>query len=235
MSHSGSATGVSPDLTSARTFEKWIGAAFLVIFLVSSGAAAPAPASAGVPLYQLSHGAAPALVPQQEAPPQGGAFFFASVTVGNSPDTNPGAGPLSELQAQLPQGLPPVPSGANVVFVRQGDSYLVLAQAGGNDDGSSPFLQSSSLPRVWMDAGGRRSRFRIHVEILEALKCGAMTPFEIAFRLRLNTKRTKRYLELLAKKELLELCVKDGKSAYGLTANGWAFAENVRSAMILDS
>lgn len=104
------------------------------------------------------------------------------------------------------------------------------------DESSGPavFMQSSSLLPVWLDEAKRRSRFRIFVEILEVLKGGPMTPFEIAFKLRLNSKRTKAYLEHLAEKELLERSLHEDTAVYCLTPRGWDFSENMREAFLLD-
>jgi predicted transcriptional regulator len=233
--HSGMA--VSPYLASPRMSEKWALVFFTMVFLFSSGVAAPS--SAPVGLYQIPHEGLSGIAPPQGTPPQGGSFFFDAVVGGGS--TVPGSDPAasSAMQAAWPGGLPQalsaqVSGGADSIFVREGNAYLVLTQGGGND-GSAPFMQSSALPKVWLDSDRRRSRFRIHVEILEALKSGALTPFEISFRLRLNTKRTKAYLELLADNGLLERSIDDGRDVYVLTAKGWEFSENVRSAMILDS
>ena len=61
-----------------------------------------------------------------------------------------------------------------------------------------------------------------------------MTPFEISFHLRLNTKRTKGYLKLLTEKELLECSAQGDKNVYVLTAKGLAFAEKMKLALLLD-
>ncbi len=221
----------------ASKSENFTKTVFLAFFLLSSGLAVPA--SSGVALGQFSHDVA--IILQKGTAPQGGeGFFIAFVTDGKGNGPNPASSPLSEMQAQLLQGLPPVPSsqssgGPDYIFARQGNTYVILPQAIGKNEVPSPFLQSSWLPRVWLDLAKRRSRFRICIDILEALKGGAMTPFEISFQLRLNTKRTRGYIELLAEKGLLESCAEDGRGVYVLTAKGWAFSESVRAALILDS
>jgi predicted transcriptional regulator len=227
---------VSPHLASPLTSERWALVFFTMFFLAGSGVAPPP--SAPIGLYQIPNEGASGIAPMQGTAPQGGAFFFDAVVGGGSttPSSDPAAS--SAAQAEPLQGLPGAPSaqvsgGADFIFVREGNSFLVIPQGGSNDE-PAPFMQSSTLPRVWLDSDRRRSRFRIHVEILEALKSGGLTPFEISFRLRLNTKRTKAYVELLVEQELLEPCARDGRGVYVLTAKGWAFSENVRSAMILD-
>jgi len=212
--------------------EKWVLAFFTVFFLVSFGVASPLSAPIGP--YQISPEGASGLAPPQGTPPGGGAFFSALVVGEGSTVPSSDSAASSAMQAELPQGLPQAPGGGDSIFVREGSSYLILPQ-GGNNDGPVPLMQSPTLPRVWLESERRRSRFRIHVEIMEALKSGALTPFEISFRLRLNTKRTKAYLELLADNGLLERSTDDGRDVYVLTAKGWAFSENARSAMILDS
>src|SRR5271169_3084441 len=209
--------------------ERWALVFFTMIFLASSGVAAPS--SAPVGLYQIPHEGLSGIAPPQGTPPQGGSFFFDAVVGRGSAVPSSDSAASSPMQAAFPGGLPQAPSalvsgGADSIFVREGDVYLVLPQ-GGSNDAPAPFMQSSTLPKVWLESGRRRSRFRIHVEILEALKSGALTPFEISFRLRLNTKRTKEYLELLADNGLLERSTDDGRDVHVLTAKGWAFSENI--------
>jgi predicted transcriptional regulator len=88
---------------------------------------------------------------------------------------------------------------------------------------------TSAIPGLWLDSSKRRSRSQIYVEILELMKRGPMTPFEIAFYARLNHKRTKAYVEFLERSGYLDVASEDGKVEYFLTKNGVAFLEGVRS------
>jgi predicted transcriptional regulator len=93
-------------------------------------------------------------------------------------------------------------------------------------------LLFAPLLQVWLDSNKRRSRLRIYVEILDILKEGAMTPYEISFRLRLNQKRTREYLEFLQKNSFVDCGEKeDGKRVFEITENGKAFVENLRSVL----
>jgi predicted transcriptional regulator len=66
----------------------------------------------------------------------------------------------------------------------------------------------------------------------DILKEGAMTPYEISFRLRLNQKRTKEYLEFLQKNSLVDCEEKeDGKRVCEIAENGKVFFENLRSVL----
>jgi predicted transcriptional regulator len=88
---------------------------------------------------------------------------------------------------------------------------------------------TSAIPGLWLDSSKRRSRSQIHVEILELMKRGPMTPFEIAFYARLNHKRTKEYVEFLRRNGYLDVVVEDGRLSYALTKNGIIFLEGVKS------
>ena len=87
---------------------------------------------------------------------------------------------------------------------------------------------TSAIPGLFLDSSKRRSRSQIYVEILELMKRGPMTPFEIAFYGRLNHKRTKEYAELLKRSGYLEAVVEDERLSYVLTKNGIAFLERVK-------
>jgi len=94
----------------------------------------------------------------------------------------------------------------------------------------SPFSTvTAAIPGLWLDASKRRSRSQIYFEILELIKRGPMTPFEIAFYARLNHKRTKEYTEFLKRSGYLKSLEEDGRTTYVLTANGLAFIERVKS------
>lgn len=192
-------------------------AILLALFLVSSGVAASASAGFG------------SLALAQPQAPLGAEFI--SLTMGEKGQPL-GSGPLGQTQ-WLPapaQGL----TGSDYLFVRIGDTYTVVSLNADENSGPAVFMQSSSLPQVWVDQARRRSRFRICVEILEVLKGGPMTPFEIAFQLRLNSKRTRAYIEQLKEKELVERSLHEDTFVYGLTPRGWAFSQSMREAFVLD-
>lgn len=93
-----------------------------------------------------------------------------------------------------------------------------------------PFASvTSAIPGLWLDSSKRRSRSQIYVEILELMKRGPMTPFEIAFYARLNHKRTKDYAEFLKRSGYLETVVEDGRLTYVLTKNGIVFLDGVKA------
>jgi len=98
---------------------------------------------------------------------------------------------------------------------------------------SSPPL-FAMLPQVWSDSAKKRSRLRICVEILELLKQGPLSPFEVAFQLRLNSKRTKMYLEFLKQQKSLESIEQDGRVLYRLTPAGMALIERAKAVLFLD-
>jgi predicted transcriptional regulator len=88
---------------------------------------------------------------------------------------------------------------------------------------------TAAVPKVWWDFFQRRSKFEIYVEILELMKRGPMTPFEVAFYARLNHQRTKEYTEFLAQSGYLQAMSEDGKTLYALTKEGLGFLERVES------
>jgi len=88
---------------------------------------------------------------------------------------------------------------------------------------------TSAIPSLWLDSSKRRSRSQIYVEILELMKRGPMTPFEIAFYARLNHKRTKEYAEFLRRSGYLEALEEDGRMTYVLSKNGIVFLEGIKN------
>jgi predicted transcriptional regulator len=88
---------------------------------------------------------------------------------------------------------------------------------------------TAAVPKVWWDFFQRRSKFEIYVEILELMKRGPMTPFEVAFYARLNHQRTKEYTGFLAQNGYLHAVNEDGKTLYALTKDGLGFLERVES------
>ena len=101
--------------------------------------------------------------------------------------------------------------------------------------GSSPSMAPTSssllavMPNLWADHSRKRSRFEVYLEILELLKRGPLTPFEIAFYARLNHKRTKEYINFLERKGYLELSDEDGRTVCVLSTSGGSVVERVRS------
>ncbi|MDG6900729.1 MAG: hypothetical protein JRM80_02025 [Nitrososphaerota archaeon] len=91
---------------------------------------------------------------------------------------------------------------------------------------------TAAVPKPWSDFFQRRSKFEIYLEILEVMKRGPMTPFEVAFYARLNHKRTKEYTEYLASNGYLQAVSEDGKTVYVLTKYGTGFLEGVRSLFL---
>jgi predicted transcriptional regulator len=85
------------------------------------------------------------------------------------------------------------------------------------------------VPGIWDESSKKRSRSQIYVEILELLKRGPLTPFEIAFYARLNHKRCKEYVRLLEMEGYLQHNEEDGRTIFGLTQNGKEIVEKVRS------
>ena len=91
---------------------------------------------------------------------------------------------------------------------------------------------TAAIPKVWWDFFQRRSKFEIYVEVLELMKRGPMTPFEVAFFARLNHKRTKEYAEFLAEAGYLQAMNEDGKTLYALTKEGLGFLDRVQALLV---
>ena len=91
---------------------------------------------------------------------------------------------------------------------------------------------TAAVPKVWWDFFQRRSKFEIYVEILELMKRGPMSPFEVAFYARLNHKRTKEYAEFLAETGYLQAVSEDGRTLYALTKDGLSFLDRVQSLLV---
>jgi len=90
---------------------------------------------------------------------------------------------------------------------------------------------TAAVPKVWWDFFQRRSKFEIYVEILELMKRGPMTPFEVAFYARLNHKRTKEYAEFLAEAGYLHPVTEEGRALYALTKDGIGFLDGLQSLL----
>lgn len=91
---------------------------------------------------------------------------------------------------------------------------------------------TAAVPKVWWDFFQRRSKFEIYVEILELMKRGPMTPFEVAFYARLNHKRTKEYTEFLSENGYLQPVNEEGRTFYVLTKDGLGFLDRVQSLLV---
>ena len=123
----------------------------------------------------------------------------------------------------------PAPWTSNGAMLRagiMGETMLVPSSA------STTSSVTAAIPKVWWDFFQRRSKFEIYVEILELMKRGPMTPFEVAFYARLNHKRTKEYTEFLAKAGYLQAVSEDGRALYALTKDGLGFLDRVQSLLV---
>jgi len=142
----------------------------------------------------------------------------------------------TSAEGETPSSLPQIPftgSGVNYFYAREGNTYAVFPESILENGGSPLSLVTfAPLVSVWLDSERRRSRFRIYVEILDLLKKGPMTPYEVSFHLRLNSKRTREYIEFLADKKFLDCSDEEGKLLCSITMPGATFVDNLR--MILD-
>jgi predicted transcriptional regulator len=151
----------------------------------------------------------------------------------------------NEMESQFFQGiLTPMSSqqlvrspNAGILLLRDaenGQTLVVIISLGQNVESNRvsplPFLFAPLL-QVWLDSERRRSRFRIYVEILDLLKRGPMTPYEVAFHLRLNRKKAREYLEFLKINSFLEFMEYEGRAAYNITPVGKTFVENLKSVL----
>jgi predicted transcriptional regulator len=137
----------------------------------------------------------------------------------------------------MPELLPsPEGNGPIGILSLEGHIYVVYQDNSsfGDDKFSLVPFYAPSL-EVWLDSQRRRSRFRIYVETLDILKGGPLTPYEIAFHLRLNRKRTRQYIEFLLDKGFLERIDQDDKTLYSLSAAGRAFLENMKTVLGQDN
>ena len=87
------------------------------------------------------------------------------------------------------------------------------------------------IPGIWDESSKKRSRSQVYVEILDVLRRGPMSPFEIAFYARLNHKRTKEYVRLLERSGYLESREEDGKTLWSLTPSGRIIMNKVRAIL----
>jgi predicted transcriptional regulator len=219
-------------LASALVLESRAKAVFLILLLFSSGLSAPA--ASALQRYQLGHDFSQLNSPiMQPSPLNGRGPFFFSYVVG-SPSSG-GNFPTS-AEGQIPSLLSQIPvtgSGVDYIYVRQGNVYNIFPE---NilENGGSPYslVPFGPLLSVWLDSERRRSRFRIYVEILDLLRKGPMSPYEISFHLGLNSKRTREYIEFLADKKFLDCSDQEGRFLCTITTPGAIFVENLK--MILN-
>jgi predicted transcriptional regulator len=223
------------NLTSAVTLERSSNnrgkAIFLILLLLSSGLA---PAASSFQRYESDPGffhfdfSPTTLTPN---PNVGQAFFF--IYVGEHLSTGGSYNPISAAAWETPGSLNLIPvagSGGDYLYARQGNVYNVFPENIILENGGSLYSLAvfGPLLTVWLDSDRRRSRFRIYVEILDLLKKGPMTPYEVSFHLRLNSKRTREYIEFLAGKNFLECSDQEGRSICTITPPGATFVQNMR-------
>jgi len=138
----------------------------------------------------------------------------------------------SFLQSYLPSLTSDPNAKENYFFIRDVSALIIFPQTVlENGSSSSPSVPFAPLLLVWLDSERRRSRFRIYVEILEALRRGPMTPYEVSFYLRLNSKRTREYVEFLIKKGFLESTTIDGKTVCTVTESGKVLADSMKTIL----
>lgn len=205
--------------------------AFAVYFIIALGVASPyalgSPAQApiwnGVPITANPRG-------------QGvGGFFYQAVITpsGYSPSAAPSSSNGGGFQAGVPSEVEAqIGTAGDVYYLREGGAYAFFTP-----QLASPVQTQSLLAQVLEvlnDPAKKRSRFRIYVEILDLLKEHSLNPFEVAFRLRLNAKRTRRYLELLQERGMLERVVDGSKIRYKVSSEGVALLEYAQRALRLD-
>jgi predicted transcriptional regulator len=205
-------------------------AIFLILLLLSSGLSAPT--ASAIQSYEFDHGFfqlnfLPAIQPSG---PNGGGAFFSGVVVqgGIVSDSYSPTSAEGETLGSLPQ-FPFSGSGVDYFYAREGNTYAFFPENILENGGSSlSLVVFGPLLAVWLDSERRRSRFRIYVEILDLLKKGPMTPYEVSFHLRLNSKRTIEYIKFLAEKNFLECSDQQGRFICTITSPGATFVQNMR-------
>lgn len=101
---------------------------------------------------------------------------------------------------------------------------------------TNPSYVTAAIPGLWLDSNRkRRTRSQIYVEILELLRRGPLTPFEIAFYARLNHKRAKEYTEFLKLCDYIQGVDDEDKIIYALTREGLAFLDRAKALFQLES
>jgi predicted transcriptional regulator len=179
----------------------------------------------------------------QETPGQASAgYFYQSLLSGVNLNQMFGLVTSGETTVQ-PQatlgggGVPggsPVGPGDDVYYAREGGGYVFMTSQPTSEVAlpAQPLL--AQIMEVWNDPSKKRSRFRIYVEILELLRERPLSPFEVAFRLRLNVKRTRRYLEFLVERGVVERVEEGSKLKFSVNPEGIALLEGARRALMLD-
>jgi predicted transcriptional regulator len=119
-------------------------------------------------------------------------------------------------------------------YAREGGEYVFMTSQPTSEVAlpAQPLL--AQIMEVWNDPSKKRSRFRIYVEILELLRERPLNAFEVAFKLRLNAKRTRRYLEFLAERGVLDPIEEGSKVTFRVNSEGVALLEGARRALMLD-
>jgi predicted transcriptional regulator len=207
--------------------------AIFLILLVLSGLSAPT--ASAIQSYEFDHGFFQLnfLPVTQPSGPNGGGAFFSGVVVQGAitSDSYSSTSAEGEILSSLPQ-IPFTGSGVNYFYAREGNTYTVFPE-NVLENGGSPLSLVAFAPllSIWLDSERRRSRFRIYVEILDLLKKGPMTPYEVSFHLRLNSKRTKEYIEFLADKKFLDCSDQEGRLLCAITTPGATFVDNLRTIL----
>jgi len=205
-------------------------AIFLILLLLSSGLSALT--ASAIQSYEFDHGffQLDFLPLTQPSGPNGGGAFFSGVVVqgGITSDSYAPTSAEGETLSSLQQ-IPITGSGVNYFYAREGNTYTVFPE---NilENGGSPLSLVAFAPliSVWLDSERRISRFRIYVEILDLLRKGPMSPYEISFHLGLNSKRTREYIEFLADKKFLDCSDQDGRFVCTITTLGAILVENLK-------
>ena len=86
------------------------------------------------------------------------------------------------------------------------------------------------LISVWLDSERERSRFRIYVERSGSQK-GTHDSLRVSFHLRLNSKRTKEFIEFLGDKKFLDCSDQEGRLLCAITTPGVTFVDNLRTIL----
>jgi predicted transcriptional regulator len=136
---------------------------------------------------------------------------YGSFEGGNAPGGSPSGPEPSTSQQALSESQSEATTGSSLPMASTSSSLLAI------------------LPNLWADHSRKRSSFEVYLEILELLKRGPLTPFEVAFYARLNHKRTKEYINFLERRGFLELIDEDGRTVCVLSTSGGNVVERVRS------
>lgn len=203
------------------------------ILLIATGTAFP------LVIGSSSPGQMPDGVPfQVKSPGQAGGGFFYQ-TVANGVGSNlisvlapSNGGSVQSTALSSSEGASLISPQGDVYYLREGEGFLFFSQPSWV---IAPPTQSllAQILEVWNDPTRKRSRFRIYVEILELLKEQPLNPFEVAFKLRLNAKRTRHYLDFLEERGVIDR-VEGDSIKFSVNREGIAFLEYARRALMLD-